>query len=736
MKPYREFAVVLTPPVILAVLVPALLVGSVTRSAAQVAINTYAQSPEYSFWLSQYKGTMTLLEQTSKIYQTYQWSPQLAQPLAGGAFVAGQAFKNALSVANIAYAGNNLYQNPNVTTGVKFAGEIVFGVAATGLAGTVGPEVAVGAAIGKMLNAGIDYGLNNIAKDIDSMNVVTVSTAQQHQDAQFWLQQNQLRRQLAAQEQSPQSTTPSPAATPIPDSTKLVLPGDSFKSEPPPASNGPQTPSPIRPDNAQPIEGGGIQNPSANPTPSRVFDVWSNGSLSALNPAGGAGGGLMVFRNDIWGRNGGGSNAALNTLINMANADLNAAQACMRNANACSLPFGGQAIQNQVNKVMQGANAVPGTSPNVKASAQGTNANVQTATQGANANIKAAAAPGTSPNVKASAPGTNANVQTATQGANANIKAAAAPGTSPNVKASAPGTNANVQTATPGANANVQTAVPGTSPNVQASAQGTNANVQTATPGANANVQTAVPGTSPNVQASAQGANANVVQTATPGANANIKAAAASGVSATIEAASVSANTINSPSLQGNGTFQYAGTPGQAAAQAGSATQFGPASSSTEAAAVRPGSSSATQQFAALAPTTRIRPIIEPIVGVTPLPQPTTGFVNQPTPGREPGAPLNPAPGLHPPGRVGTLPISPEPIESGIHRPGGGSGPPPHRGPIIGTPMPGRPNPPPVHTPIVTPHVPQVQVRVPEVQVHVPQVQVRVPQVQVRIPSR
>jgi hypothetical protein len=394
-------------------------------------------------------------------------------------------------------------------------------------------------------------------------------------------------------------------------------------------------PAPIRADNAQPIEGGGIQNPSANPTPSRVFDVWSNGSLSALNPAGGAGGGLMVFRNDIWGRNGGGSNAALNTLINMANADLNAAQACMRNANACSLPFGGQAIQNQVNKVMQGANAVPGTSPNVKASAPGTNANVQTAT-----------------------------------------------------------------------------------------------------PGANANVQTAVPGTSPNVQASAQGANANVVQTATPGANANIKAAAASGVSATIEAASVSANTINSPSLQGNGTFQYAGTPGQVAAQAGSATQFGPASSSTEAAAVRPGSSSATQQFAALAPTTRIRPIIEPIVGVTPLPQPTTGFVNQPTPGREPGAPLNPAPGLHPPGRVGTLPISPEPIESGIHRPGGGSGPPPHRGPIIGTPMPGRPNPPPVHTPIVTPHVPQVQVRVPEVQVHVPQVQVRVPQVQVRIPSR
>jgi hypothetical protein len=490
------------------------------------------------------------------------------------------------------------------------------------------------------------------------------------------------------------------------DSTSLVSPGDLLKGTTPPSSNGPQTPSAIHEDNAQPIEGGGIQNPSANPSPSRVFDVWSNGSLSALNPAGGAGGGLMVFRNDIWGRNGGGSNAALNTLINMANADLNAAQACMRSPNACSLPFGVQAIQNQANKVMQGANAVPGTSPNVKASAQGTNANVQTATQGANANIKAAAAPGTSPNVKASAQGTNANVQTATQGANANIKAAAAPGTSPNV---------------------------------QASAQGTNANVQTATPGANANVQTAVPGTSSNVQASAQGANANVVQTATPGANANIKAAAASGVSATIKAASVSANTINSPSLQGNGTFQYAGAPGQVAAQAGSATQFGPASSSTEAAAVRPGSSSATQQFAALAPTTRIRPIIEPIVGVTPLPQPTTGFVNQPTPGREPGAPLNPAPGLHPPGRVGTLPISPEPIEPGnnfVHRPGGGSGPPPHRGPIIGAPIPGRPNPPPVHTPIVTPHVPQVQVRVPEVQVHVPQVQVRVPQVQVRIPSR
>jgi hypothetical protein len=456
------------------------------------------------------------------------------------------------------------------------------------------------------------------------------------------------------------------------DSTSLVSPGDLLKGTTPPSSNGPQTPSAIHEDNAQPIEGGGIQNPSANPSPSRVFDVWSNGSLSALNPAGGAGGGLMVFRNDIWGRNGGGSNAALNTLINMANADLNAAQACMRSPNACSLPFGVQAIQNQANKVMQGANAVPGTSPNVKASAQGTNANVQTATQGANANIKAAAAPGTSPNV-------------------------------------------------------------------QASAQGTNANVQTATPGANANVQTAVPGTSSNVQASAQGANANVVQTATPGANANIKAAAASGVSATIKAASVSANTINSPSLQGNGTFQYAGAPGQVAAQAGSATQFGPASSSTEAAAVRPGSSSATQQFAALAPTTRIRPIIEPIVGVTPLPQPTTGFVNQPTPGREPGAPLNPAPGLHPPGRVGTLPISPEPIEPGnnfVHRPGGGSGPPPHRGPIIGAPIPGRPNPPPVHTPIVTPHVPQVQVRVPEVQVHVPQVQVRVPQVQVRIPSR
>jgi hypothetical protein len=71
-----------------------------------------------------------------------------------------------------------------------------------------------------------------------------------------------------------------------------------------------------------------------------------------------------------------------------------------------------------------------------------------------------------------------------------------------------------------------------------------------------------------------------------------------------------------------------------------------------------------------------------------------------------------------------------------VHKPGGGSGSPPHRGPIIGAPIPGRPNPSPVHTPIVTPHVPQVQVRVPQVQVHVPQVLVRVPQVQVRIPSR
>jgi hypothetical protein len=382
MKPRCEFGVALTPPVILAVLVPALLVGSVTRSAAQDAINTAAsnvQSPGFGLYNDVLQGTTDVSQSVSKMYQ---WSATLAQP------AAGLAYTGPLAAANILKAWNDLSPG-DVTAEAKFGGSFVSGLAwasaipvatvtavppiagipmsITGVTtvgeiigiGTVGEPIAIAAAIATVANAGIDYGLQNIAKDIDSMNVAPISNTQAKQDAQFWLQQNQLRQQLAAQEQSPQSTTPSPAATTIPDSSKLVSPGDSFKSEPPPASNDSQTP-PIRPDNAQPTEGGGIQNSSAQPTPfNGVFidDIFGR-VADRTDP----------FANspfDIWrgGGSGGSSlNAALSQLLAMANADLAAGRACLANPEGCSgtLPYSPGQVQTVANQVLKaaGANAV------------------------------------------------------------------------------------------------------------------------------------------------------------------------------------------------------------------------------------------------------------------------------------------------------------------------------------------------------------------------------------------
>ena len=129
-----------------------------------------------------------------------------------------------------------------------------------------------------------------------------------------------------------------------------------------PAPSASQVPAPISADNAQSIGGAGAGYAPAQ-FDSR-FDIWNNQDLTSLDPAfgGGIGAGPNIFRNDIWGRNGGGSNAALSQLLAMANADLAAGRACLANPEGCSgtLPYSPGQVQTVANQVLKeaGANAV------------------------------------------------------------------------------------------------------------------------------------------------------------------------------------------------------------------------------------------------------------------------------------------------------------------------------------------------------------------------------------------